>query len=203
MSEETTALIALSAAIAARDGAALDAAIDAAHQHARPERVEETLLQSYLFVGFPAALHAIGRWRERTGQKAPAVAQPLDAAHWAARGADVCALVYGGQYDRLRANIRALHPDMEQWMLVEGYGKVLGRPGLPLAVRELCICALLAVQDAQPQLFSHARGALNAGASEEDVTATLAIAMRFAAPTCAQRSAATWQAVRQRRAEME
>ena len=74
--------------------------------------------------------------------------------------------MYGGQYEKLRANIAALHPDMERWMVREGYGKVLGRPGLDLATRELCIVALLAPQDAGPQLYSHLRGALNAGADE-------------------------------------
>ena len=49
-------------------------------------------------------------------------------------------------------------------MLAEGYGKVLGRPGLALEVRELCIVAILAGQDAAPQLYAHLRGALNVGA---------------------------------------
>jgi 4-carboxymuconolactone decarboxylase len=59
---------------------------------------------------------------------------------------------------------------------VEGYGKVLGRPGLALRTRELCIVALLVGQDARPQLYAHLRGALNAGAPAEDVGAALAIA---------------------------
>ena len=46
------------------------------------------------------------------------------------RGEEVCRTVYGGQYEGLRRNVRDLHPDMERWMVVEGYGKVLGRPGL-------------------------------------------------------------------------
>ena len=54
-------------------------------------------------------------------------------------------------------------------MVVEGYGKVLGRPGLDLITRELCIVALLASQDSGPQVYSHLRGALNAGADESDV----------------------------------
>jgi hypothetical protein len=50
-------------------------------------------------------------------------------------------------------------------MIVEGYGKVLGRPGLDAGdVRELCIVALLAVAGRAAQLYSHLRGALNAGA---------------------------------------
>ena len=81
--------------------------------------------------------------------------------------------MYGGQYERLRRNVRDLHPDLERWMVVEGYGKVLGRPGLDLATRELCIAALLAVLNTPRQLYSHLRGALNAGASPEEVEETL------------------------------
>ena len=61
-------------------------------------------------------------------------------------------------------------------MLTEGYGKVLGRPGLELEVRELCIAGLLAGLDAAPQLHSHLRGALNVGATPEEVEAALEVA---------------------------
>ncbi len=33
---------------------------------------------------------------------------------WEGCGRDVCGAVYSGQYERLRENIRALHPDLEQ-----------------------------------------------------------------------------------------
>jgi 4-carboxymuconolactone decarboxylase len=61
-------------------------------------------------------------------------------------------------------------------MVEDGYGRVLGRPGLDLAVRELCIVGLLCPQDAPRQLYSHLRGALNTGASVEDVTEAVALA---------------------------
>ena len=58
-------------------------------------------------------------------------------------------------------------------MVVEGYGKVLGRPGLTLLTRELCIVASLAVLGASKQLYSHMRGALNVGARCSDVDVAL------------------------------
>ena len=58
-------------------------------------------------------------------------------------------------------------------MVGEGYGKVLGRPGLDLATRELCIAALLAVLRTPRQLYSHLRGALNAGAETAEVEEVL------------------------------
>jgi 4-carboxymuconolactone decarboxylase len=58
-------------------------------------------------------------------------------------------------------------------MIVEGYGKVLGRPGLDLARRELCIVAACAASGQNRQLHSHLLGALNAGASAAHVGAAL------------------------------
>jgi len=66
-------------------------------------------------------------------------------------------------YDRLRRNIRKLHPALDDWMIVEGYGKVLSRPGLDLPRRELCIIAACAASEQDRQLHSHLRGALNVG----------------------------------------
>lgn len=192
--EET--LVALSAALASRSRGALGAALGRAATEADPDAVEEVLLQSYLFLGYPAALNAFALWRELTGRPAPA--PTADAASWEERGAAVCRTVYGGQYEGLRANVRRLHPDMERWMVNEGYGKVLGRPGLPLATRELCIAALLAVLDAPRQLYSHLRGALNAGAGEAQVARALAVAGTVSDDEARRRAAEVWAAVRAR-----
>jgi 4-carboxymuconolactone decarboxylase len=76
-------------------------------------------------------------------------------------------------YDRLRVNIAALHPALDAWMVVEGYGKVLGRPQLDLMRRELCIVAMCAVAKQDRQLQSHLHGALNVGATPEQVAGSL------------------------------
>lgn len=199
MDDAIRALVALSAAVANRDRELIDAALAEASQRATALQVEEALLQSYLFVGYPASLQALGRWREMSGRAAPA-ASDVDPEGWARRGEEVCAAVYGGQYERLRMNVRALHPDMEQWMLTEGYGKVLGRPGLDLAARELCIVALLAAQDAPRQLHSHLRGALQVGATIADVDDALRIAGAVAGPSRAATAGRVWNQVRGRRA---
>jgi 4-carboxymuconolactone decarboxylase len=172
MDDAARTLIRLSAALATGETDALDRELAAAAALVDSLAVEEALLQSYLFLGYPAALRGLAAWRVLSGVMAPD-APTADEAAWAARGAATCERVYGGQYARLRSNIAALHPDMERWMIVEGYGKVLSRPGLGLALRELCIVALLAPQDAAPQLYSHLRGARNAGASAADVAETV------------------------------
>ena len=200
MTEARLALVRIGAALSPCSTADLRNALRAAVDVADPDQVEEVLLQSYLFAGYPAALNGFRVWREASGRAAPAAAED-DAAAWASRGADVCRQVYAGQYERLRDNVAALHPDMERWMLNEGYGKVLGRPGLDLATRELCIAALLASMDAEPQLYAHLRGAINAGATEDEVEAALREAGRGMSPERSRAARETWAQVRDRRRE--
>jgi len=165
----------------------------AAHEAAGAIAAEEAILQSYLFLGFPAALQALKVWREHYPRATEA--ETPDYALWRSRGEAVCERVYGRQYNRLRENVSALHPDLEQWMLTEGYGKVLARPGLDLRARELCIVALLTVQDAPHQLYSHVRGALNCGAAATDVRAAITIAGAYTSQQRATQALQVWDAV--------
>ena len=105
----------MSAALAAGDQAVVRRSLEGAAAAARHQDVEEVILQSYLFLGYPAALNGFAAWRAFS-RKAPAATED-DAALWRARGQEVCRAVYGGQYPRLRDNVRDLHPDMERWMV--------------------------------------------------------------------------------------
>jgi alkylhydroperoxidase/carboxymuconolactone decarboxylase family protein YurZ len=72
--------------------------------------------------------------------------------------------------------VRALHPALDLWMIVDGYGKTLSRPGLDLRHREFCSVGMLMPQRVPRQLVAHLRGALNAGASAAELDEVLAIA---------------------------
>lgn len=138
--------------------------------------VDEVLLQSYLFAGFPRALNATGVWREVSGVPAPSDDPATTLQNGAAlrtKGEEVCRDVYGHKYDALRRAVSQLHPALDAWMVTDGYGKVLSRPGLTLAQRELCIVGACAASEQIPQLKSHLRGALNCGATLEDLAQTL------------------------------
>jgi len=194
---ERRALVDLSAALAAGESSTLVRAMEHCMVAGDPAGAEEVILQSYLFLGYPAALNAFGMWRKISGRDAsPPVPDAWEA--WAERGESVCRTVYGGEYEGLRRNVRALHPDMERWMVVEGYGKVLGRGGLPLVIRELCVAALLAVLGAPRQLHSHLRGALNAGATREEVEEALKLANRHMGIEGRAEARAVWTQVRER-----
>lgn len=189
------ALLGVAAALATRDAATVRDALTRAAGDADGTAVEEVILQSHLFVGFPDALNALAVWREASGRPAPA-ALGEDAAEWEARGERVCAAVYGANYGKLRQNVRALHPDFEGWMVAGGYGRVIGRPGLDLATRELSIAALLAVWNVPRQLHSHLRGALNAGAAVADVDEAVEVACGFVDGAHAARIRGLWAEIR-------
>jgi 4-carboxymuconolactone decarboxylase len=191
------ALLRVAASLGTRDGDAVRAAMLEARDAADGRAVEEALLQSHLFIGFPDALNALGVWREVSGQ-APPPASGEDPAEWEARGERVCAAVYGANYDKLRTNVRGLHPDFEGWMVAGGYGRVIGRPGLDLATRELCIATLLAVWNVPRQLHSHLRGSLNAGAAVAEVDEAVEIACGYLSADRAAGVRALWAEIRAR-----
>lgn len=195
MDERSRVLVRLAASLTADESVQVEA-MDAAAGRAGTE-AEEVLLQSYLFLGYPVALNALGLWRRRTGRPAP---EPLDEAgvDWLERGRAVCRRVYGAQYEALREVLGGIHPELDVWAMVEGYGKVLGRPALKLEVRELCIAAQLAGTDATRQLHSHLRGCLNVGAGVDDVEGMLDAVEAIVGPDRARQARRVWGRVRDR-----
>lgn len=182
----TRQLVLLSAAIAGgSESDVRDAFANAIAAEVPDEWIEELVLQSYLFCGFPRTLNAAREWRRQSPRRAPDAATELDAApaeradaadrlaEWRVRGEATCAAVYDGMYEKLRLNVRDLHPLLDEWMIVEGYGKVLGRPALDLPRRELCIVAACAATAQDRQLHSHLRGALNVGVEADTLREAL------------------------------
>jgi len=169
-------LVRIAGAIAGSPEGQMRATMSEAIDEVDPVMVEEIILQSYLFAGFPRTLNAARAWRAVSGSPAPAdddEASVDDLETWRGRGEETCAIVYGDNYKKLRQNIRDLHPALDEWMIVDGYGKVLSRPGVDLKTRELCVVAACAVSGQQRQLHSHLHGALNAGASGGELAAVL------------------------------
>ncbi len=194
----TRQLVRVAAAVCGGDEGQVRTELAAAVPVTPPEWVEEALLQSYLFAGFPRALNAMREWRKASGRPAPRTdegARTDRTTTWAAQGEATCATVYGGFYQKLRHNIAELHPALDAWMIVEGYGKVLSRPGLDLARRELCVVAACAVQRQDRQLHSHLHGALHAGAAREVVEAAMDAIADFLTPNDTERYRLLWRRV--------
>ena len=62
---------------------------------------------------------------------------------------------------------------MEKFVIQFAYGTVLSREGLSPRERELCALSCLTGQIVLPQFHSHLFGALNAGATMEDIRGIL------------------------------
>jgi 4-carboxymuconolactone decarboxylase len=169
LDDRTRDLVSLAAAIAVGEEPAMERAAGAALEGGVPPSwVDELLLQSILICGWPRGLTGARVCRQAGFHLDSSAEDATDYARhaeWKIRGEATCRTVYGETYEALRRNIHALHPGIEAAMIVEGYGRILGRPGLDLARRELCTIGQIAVQRARRQLRSHLKGALNAGAS--------------------------------------
>ncbi len=166
--------------------------------------VEEMLLQSLLMTGYPRTLIAFTIWRKVARVGAPESdpeAEYRHLAEWIRRGEETCAVVYGENYRRLRENVKALHPALDAWMITEGYGRTMARPGLDLLRRELCTVAQTAVLEAPRQLHSHLRGALNAGATFVQVEAVLSVVNPLLSYDHWKKVKELWQSVREGWAE--
>ncbi len=175
----TRALVRLAARIAAGTEDDVRAGLRETEQAAASAAwVEELMLQSYLFCGFPRVINALRVW----GGQGQGVGQGHghggmqgagDGLDFLALGEVTCARVYGALYEPLRRNIAALHPLMDEWMIVEGYGKVLSRPQLDLGRRELCIIAACVASGQDRQLHAHLHGARNVGVADAVIAAAL------------------------------
>src|SRR2546430_527524 len=88
---------------------------------------------------------------------------------------------------------------LEDLVLVDAYGKVIGRPGLDMKRRELCTVAAVAVLGTAQQLHSHLRGALNTGATREEVEAVLGLIDGDLDPEHRRRVREQWQDVQERK----
>lgn len=199
----TRALIRFAVALAQGDQHRLELAVASLDREETPPRwVEELVLQSTLMVGYPRTLVAAAVWRERIAVKGAAEAVddaddgPPDLAAWAARGEVTCRAIYRENYDKLRANVRHLQPTLERWMLIEGYGRTIGRPGLDLPRRELCTVAQCAALDAPRQFHSHIRGALHTGATPEAVEEVVIYGAADLAPARRHALEALWGEIR-------
>jgi len=154
-----------------------------------------------IFPLYRLALVGFGVWRKVSGPAPESGAEELahvDWESWARRGAALCREVYGRAYHKLLVNLRALHPALEDLVLVDAYGKVIGRPGLDLKRRELTTVAATAVLGTAQQLHSHLRGALNTGATPEEIEAVLGLVDGDLDPELRRTAREQWEDVRGR-----
>lgn len=140
-------------------------------------KVYEALLQTYLFAGFPIALISLKIFSEfYPGNNSKL--ESLSQKEIKKRGRITCKKIYGEKYDKLIENVNLFSPELGEWLVTEGYGKVISRKQLSLKERELVNVAVLTVLKFDDQLYSHINGAYRVGvniSSIEDLIKCLRI----------------------------
>lgn len=139
-----------------------------------PDRAwREALLQVHVFAGFPRLVEAYGVLASEGGLGRVEPEEVLGESDQHARGRALFDRIYQTDADKVRGLLAAGHPDFAQWIEGHAYGRILARPGLLPAQRELLACAALAVLGQERQLASHVRGAVRCGAGAEAVRAVI------------------------------
>lgn len=133
------------------------------------KKIYETLLQNYLFTGYPSAIISLKVLKGFYPEKQIPKPEDMNLYYFRNRGEVNCRKVYGNKYEKLIKNVSNFSPDLAEWLVLEGYGKVLGRKGLSIKERELCIVAVLASLKFEEQLYSHIKGAFKANASVNEI----------------------------------
>lgn len=125
-------------------------------------KIYEALLQNYLFCGFPNALFFLKRFHLLSGYK-PKKISSLNTNRLKEKGIKTSKKIYGDKLEKLISNVKKFSPELSEWLIIEGYGKVISRPKLSIKEREACIISVLTTQMFEEQLISHLYGGLRNG----------------------------------------
>lgn len=171
LAHDARRMLRIAVATARADWNALSSAATEARE-ARDDRakVEEALLQTTLFCGFPRVVsafeHALAAWPAAAPVRSTGA---VPHAEQRARGRALFAAIYGKNDEVVRQKLASFHPDFHDFVLESAYGRVLCRSGLDVKMRELLAVALLAALGQLPQLIAHARGAMRFSADIAEV----------------------------------
>ncbi len=135
--------------------------------------LEELLLQSCLFAGYPRTLNAFDALVAALGERPPGRPQtpdPESLLHGVERGRELFDRIYGSAANPVLVRLGRRHPELPDWILRDAYGRVLSRPGLDAVARELAAVSALVASHLPEQLRSHVRGALRLGATPEQLS---------------------------------
>jgi 4-carboxymuconolactone decarboxylase len=163
--------------------------------------VYEILLQGYLFCGYPRAIESFFCLESVLSRKGDiglgGFRSPRDESSETLmkRGISTARKVHGDKFERIHNKISALCPDLGYLMLVEGYGRVLSRPGLDIRTRELAVVASLVTSRAPRQLGSHIRGCLIVGCQDCEIYESIFTCQLWASPGHVSEALGIWSEI--------
>ncbi len=129
------------------------------------EAIEEAILQTLLFAGFPKTIEALKELRRHF----PVKHGEKHVSDHRQAGDATSKIIYGKYHSKLLKVMDELHPDLTRWMIEDGYGRILSRTGLSIQEREISVLASLMTSGMINQFRAHVRGALFAGVSRVDI----------------------------------
>jgi len=137
--------------------------------------VYETLLQGYLFCGYPKAIESVFCFKDVMDDN-PQLDfggikfKPFDSSdELLSRGRKTAKIVHKDKWEKINNKISDFCPDLGYLMIAEGYGHIISRDGLGFEERELAIVSSLTALKAYRQLNSHIRGARNVGCGDNEI----------------------------------
>lgn len=156
--------------------------VAASEEHRRlvAKQIRESLLKSSALGGLPKAINSLMQLKNATPkelrevelQRDPKVAQNSEI------GAEFFDQVYGKISKRVMGQMSTAYPDLGYYALNHVYAPLLSYTGI-LGPKEtsLVVIACLVPQDVNPQLKGHLKGALNNGATKEEVMSVREMSM--------------------------
>ncbi|MBD3234642.1 MAG: hypothetical protein GF315_13030 [candidate division Zixibacteria bacterium] len=146
--------------------------------------IYEGILQCYLFLGFPRAIEGLRHLKDIFRAYDILLDLPYKdyRTDYEADGFALCKVIYADKYPKLMEKMNSFSPELATWMIREGYGKVLSRPGLETKHRELITVSALISEDVPNQLSAHIKGAYNTGATEEEFEDILSLLSVWLSP---------------------
>ncbi len=146
----------------------------------------EATLQVFLFAGFPRTIDAFEELHaalpdapappREGGDESSESDQEQTDGDVARRGRAYFDAIYEQHAAAVLKKLTDLHPDFARLTLRGAYGRVLARPFLPRADRELMAVAMLAVMGLRAQLRAHVHGAERTGATADQIRGAVAAA---------------------------
>ncbi len=127
-------------------------------------QISEAFLQMHLFVGYPPMIESLRILYEETENTVKPETGKDGPDQFLDDGTELARKLYGETYEEMIETMGRYHPVLPNWILRDGYGRVLSRSSLPLRSRSLVTISLLAASGHERQLHSHLRGALRVGA---------------------------------------
>lgn len=142
------------------------------------QALAEVARMAHLIGGIPRAIEGLrcfGIALKEEGLQLPvAVTEPERQVH-RERGLQLFRRIYAKQADPVLDRLEAILPGYSSWIIEHAYGRVLSRPELPAEERELLAVAALSAMRCPNQLKSHARGAMNLGATRAQVLSAITV----------------------------